>query len=430
MSDFYSVLRQSIIERDLRSTDEREAAYAQARQAMIRQLWSYDPPLAEDEIDSRIGAFDIAVQRIEDDVSKVFESMPPAPYRQPTAPVGLHEQAAVPADDDRADRGDDRLAAFLRSLDARSRAVERALSEPIEENPDHLEEADAAPDGQPRDEPDAAASEVPGRRWDERAPEPAEGDDAEPGHLPPYASAPPLVLKRPPPAARPAATGPRQSRSLVGAGAGHASRRRVQLLVGTVIVLALVLVAGIVWLFLPATSGSAVVPVKLETNVPSGVSDPAAALRIPTTAIAVTRSFTLFDGSDPTVFVGDPDNPVRYDGEAARIATSVASAGARVEIGPGLSSRLAGRTVRVTIVARSARENGASTMRFAYQSGLAISHWQTANLSPEFTPLGLVWRVPTLRTSPAGDAILIEPGIPGSGTGVEVKSVAIDLIEE
>jgi hypothetical protein len=78
---------------------------------------------------------------------------------------------------------------------------------------------------------------------------------------------------------------------------------------------------------------------------------------------------------------GDPDNPGRFDGEFARIATSTSSAGAKVIIGAGLSSRLAGRTIRVTIDARSARENGATSMRFAYQSGVAISHWQTANLS-------------------------------------------------
>ena len=99
-------------------------------------------------------------------------------------------------------------------------------------------------------------------------------------------------------------------------------------------------------------------------------------------------------------------------------------------IGAGLSSRLSGKIVRVTIDARSARENGASSMRFAYQSGVAISHWQTANLSPDFTELGLVWRVPALRTDPNGDYIVIEPGVPGSGTGVEIRSVRIDLIDQ
>ena len=168
----------------------------------------------------------------------------------------------------------------------------------------------------------------------------------------------------------------------------------------------------------------------LQTNVPGGVSDPDTAIRLQKESISVTSSFTLFDGRDPTVFAGDPDNPVRFDGELARIATSVASGGAKVVIGAGLSSRLAGQTVRVVIEARTARENGASTVRFAYQSGVAISHWQTANLSSEFTPLGLVWRVPALRTSPSGDYLIIEPGIPGSGTGVEIRSVKIDLVDQ
>ena len=58
MSDFYSVLKQSIIDRGLSSPELREEAYGQARRAMINRLWSYDPPLAEDEIDHRIGQFD------------------------------------------------------------------------------------------------------------------------------------------------------------------------------------------------------------------------------------------------------------------------------------------------------------------------------------------------------------------------------------
>ena len=57
-----------------------------------------------------------------------------------------------------------------------------------------------------------------------------------------------------------------------------------------------------------------------------------------------------------------------------------ASPGVKALIGPGLATRLAGHDVRVTIVARSSREAGAAGLRFAYQSGVAISHWQTANL--------------------------------------------------
>ena len=68
MTDFYSVLKNSIVRRNLRSPDDRREIYGQARKAMISKLWSFDPPLAEEEIDTRIGLFDAAVERIESDL--------------------------------------------------------------------------------------------------------------------------------------------------------------------------------------------------------------------------------------------------------------------------------------------------------------------------------------------------------------------------
>ena len=137
----------------------------------------------------------------------------------------------------------------------------------------------------------------------------------------------------------------------------------------------------------------------------------------------------LFDGSDPTVFDTDPSNPVRFDGETARVATSSASAGARALVGPGLAARLGGHTVNVIVVARSARENGAANLRFALQSGLAVSYWKTASLTQELEPISLTWRVPTLRTDPKGDSIVIEPGIPGDGTGTEISAIVVDVLD-
>ena len=84
--------------------------------------------------------------------------------------------------------------------------------------------------------------------------------------------------------------------------------------------------------------------------------------------------------------------------------------------------------MRVTIVARSAKDAGAASMRFAYQSGVAISHWQTANLGPDFQAVALTWRVPSMRTGRTGDLLLIQPGVPGDGTGADVKSIKIDLL--
>src|SRR6185295_17098803 len=72
MSDFYALLRQSILDRHISDAEERDAIYGQARRAMIRRLWAFDPPLDEEEIDQRINAFDVAVSDIEADVVAAF----------------------------------------------------------------------------------------------------------------------------------------------------------------------------------------------------------------------------------------------------------------------------------------------------------------------------------------------------------------------
>ena len=69
MSDLHALIRRSIIDRGLTSSAARREVYEQARTAVIRELWSYDPPLAEDEIDARIGQFDLAIDELEDDLA-------------------------------------------------------------------------------------------------------------------------------------------------------------------------------------------------------------------------------------------------------------------------------------------------------------------------------------------------------------------------
>ena len=145
MGDFYSVLRQSIIDRGLTTPEAREEAYAQARRAMINRLWAYNPPLAEDEIDQRVGQFDSAVATIEDEVVQVFASMSEAAAHDDDAghladPPDRDDEADYPpsfggiAGDDAPDEVADDDAgveveapAPRRSLDDASRAVELAL---------------------------------------------------------------------------------------------------------------------------------------------------------------------------------------------------------------------------------------------------------------------------------------------------------------
>ena len=83
----------------------------------------------------------------------------------------------------------------------------------------------------------------------------------------------------------------------------------------------------------------------------------------------------------------------------------------------------------MTVLARAARENGAAGLRFAYENGIAISQWQTANLGNDFAPYNLVWRVPALHVDPDADQLLIEPGIPGDGTAADIQSIKIDVLK-
>jgi hypothetical protein len=182
------------------------------------------------------------------------------------------------------------------------------------------------------------------------------------------------------------------------------------------------------------------VPQKLDDRLPVEgaaassarvVADGATASEISERQLNVREALTVFDGRDPTVFEGSPDNPIRFasdaDGEYAQISSASSAAGARAVIGPGIAERLAGQTIRVTLLARSSVGNGAANLRFAYQSGVAISHWQTAQLTEGYGTYGMIWRVPAADTR-GGDYLLIEPGIPGDGTSTDIRSISIEIV--
>jgi hypothetical protein len=413
MTDFYTLLKQSIIDRDIRDANDREAVYAQARQAILKQLWAHRPPLAADEIDTRVEAYDDAVDRIERDLRAVYAAeVNPAgdddgPYAEPE-PVS-----------DVQDRAED-------EIDAPPLAEWR-----------HGEFDDAAPEDDAVDGYESTPAVLPARA-SSRA---AAGDARSAAHRS---------------AARDHdhASGENETYeedSQKGGRTRYHSRwtddgeivsvrpwwlpvldeaAKVKVLAGAISALAVLLaVLGGYLFFSRGTSDAQAVT--LDIGVRREVSDAATASRIGSEALDVVQAYSLFDGRDPTIFATTPDNPVRYvsdGGGYARISSSASSPGVKAIIGPGLAERLAGQRVRVTLLARSSTDFGAGAMRFAYQSGLAISHWQTANLTADYQPVGIIWRVPTMRTNPAGDYLVIEPGIPGDGTGVDIQSIKIDVL--
>jgi hypothetical protein len=382
MTDFYALLKQSILDRGIRDTGDRQDVYAQARRAVVKQLWDYRPPLAADEIDMRVGAYDAAVERIEtellaafakDDAPRPKTSLPTRKAPPPREPVSVN--AREPAGIEWVDL-------------ARPSPVSAPVAARVPEPREDFEYADDAALGY-RPNPE-------GVRWAKRG-------TFERAQLAPQ----PFVFVWPD-------------------WLGTSEQAKIRLGVAVIGALLAVLI-GLGAYTLGAKSRQGVT---LPIGVRREVSDAATAARIPTDKAKVIQSYGLFDGRDPTVFSTTPDNPIAFDGGGgfARVSSSTSAPGVKVSIGPALAQHLAGQNVRVVIVGRSSLESGAAGMRFAYQSGLAISHWQTANLGRDYAAVGMEWRVPAMQTSPTGDFLLIEPGIPGDGTGVDVKSIRIDLI--
>lgn len=455
MNDFYSVLKQSIMDRGLKSPAQREEVYAQARAAMIRQLWSFDPPLAEDEIDARIGTFDRTVERIEKDLAAAFaETRRAAPL---TRPAPVRQASAVEGYDDEADyapSGGGRPARSPAPPPSQRRQPEPTRTEPAwARRPDPLAERSAAVEealrgdyGSEEEAPETygspfapdEADELPHAEndyggWHQDEADRAEEDPAdEAGDE--YDAAPegrPREIGRRKPEAKPRGA---RAPSPQDWWNGLSETTKVRTLIGTIAALALVLIIAGVTVVASILSDNPAPQVATPLPVGGAVSGPAApATTVASESADVVQSFTLFDGSDPTVFESTPDNPVRFDKDAggtsfARISSSTGSPGVRLNIGPGIANRLAGEPVRVVIVARSAKEGGAANMRFAYQSGVALSHWQTADLRASDMAYGIAWRVPKIQTDPNGDYLLIEPGIPGDGTAADIRSVRLDLL--
>lgn len=369
MSDFYSLLKQSILDRGISDAADRDEVYAQARQAMVDHLWTYQPPLAEDDIERRIAAFDAAVDRIEVELAMAFDEMADGepdyhgkrPYR-PLPPRDRHADVDEPS-----------------SLVPRPPVAAAPEAEPAPPNYDKARRSDD--------------------RW---APDPA-----------------PRAYRR----GQLSALAARARRG------GLSERDKIRILAGTIGVLAVILIGFGFYLVRPARESSVTLPIESRNQV----SDAATAQRNAAAPLAIQQTFVVFNGRDPTVFESSSDNPIDLasdgDGGFARVSSSTDSAGVRVVIGAGLASELAGKRMRVTITARSSADRGAVNMRFAYQSGLAVSPWQTANLGKQYADAALIWRVPSQRTSSTGDDYLvIEPGIPGGGTAADVKSIKIDLL--
>jgi hypothetical protein len=172
------------------------------------------------------------------------------------------------------------------------------------------------------------------------------------------------------------------------------------------------------------TSASA--PVE-EIEVPAGpkVDDADAIETMPQADIV------LFDGRDPSAFQGTANKPVVAGSDAAggyvRIqAPALGEDGARLVISSGIADRLARKTVRIVVTARSPVDDGAGTIRLGYRAGNETGPFAAQPLGREYRRLEISWTIPG-GSSLGEHALFIEPGLLGGGSTVDVKAVEIFL---
>ncbi|MHA1560263.1 MAG: hypothetical protein ACTSWI_06285 [Alphaproteobacteria bacterium] len=140
----------------------------------------------------------------------------------------------------------------------------------------------------------------------------------------------------------------------------------------------------------------------------------------------------MFDGGDPSVFEAAADNPTNYladvGGGVVRITSTINSGGARLAIGPDAANSLAGHQVRVVMEARGTPDQAAAAVRLAYQQDLIILDWRLARLIGEFAVITATWTIPG-RVAEGTDYLLIEPGVAGDGTAIDVRSIRFELLD-
>jgi len=92
MADYYPVLSRAIAGLPANTAEARRAVYERARQAIVKQLRSYDPPLSESEITKERLGLEEAVRRIESDMRNAAQQA-----RQEPSGAGLDGLSRVHA---------------------------------------------------------------------------------------------------------------------------------------------------------------------------------------------------------------------------------------------------------------------------------------------------------------------------------------------
>ncbi|MFN3226957.1 MAG: hypothetical protein ACE360_11990 [Hyphomicrobiales bacterium] len=87
MADFDAILRKALASRPGAPGEERRKIYERARQALVRQLTGFEPPLPPEDISRQRLALESAIRKVEADVAANGGILPGAPAAAPSAPA-------------------------------------------------------------------------------------------------------------------------------------------------------------------------------------------------------------------------------------------------------------------------------------------------------------------------------------------------------
>lgn len=103
MADFDAILRKALASRPGAPGEERRKIYERARQALVRQLTGFEPPLPPEDISRQRLALESAIRKVEADVAANGGVLPgapapaPAPQPTPAAPAPSAQTPPAPA---------------------------------------------------------------------------------------------------------------------------------------------------------------------------------------------------------------------------------------------------------------------------------------------------------------------------------------------
>jgi hypothetical protein len=174
----------------------------------------------------------------------------------------------------------------------------------------------------------------------------------------------------------------------------------------------------------PIAANAGAAPVVREAGEAAPALPPAPVAAAP----AQAEPIVLFDGTDPGMFDGGP-NAVEYQGEGGfvTVTSTVASGGARVTVGPAIAQQIAGHTVRILLEARGTPGQPAGTVRLTYQHGTVGLQTRQAIVSEIFGAAAATWAIPA-GADGGNDYLLIEPGVPGDGTAIDIQAIRIVVV--